>query len=89
MGGEKISLAASKGNNALDWNTLNEGTPLFTSTEGEQGLRDPFIMRSHDGDTFYMLATDLKISGRKGSFSAAQYNGSLYIEVWESNDLVN
>lgn len=89
VGGEKISLAASKGNNALDWNTLNEGTPLFTSTEGEQGLRDPFIMRSHDGDTFYMLATDLKISGRKGSFSAAQYNGSLYIEVWESNDLVN
>ena len=31
VGGEKISLAASKGNDALDWNTLNNGTPIFTS----------------------------------------------------------
>lgn len=94
VGGEKISLAASKGNNALDWNTLNNGTPLFTSTEGEKGLRDPFIMKSKDGDKFYMLATDLKISGRAslnglGGFAGAQANGSLYIEVWESTDLVN
>lgn len=89
VGGEKISLAASKGNNALDWNTLNGGTPMFTSTLGEQGLRDPFIMKSHNGDKFYMLATDLKISGRTGSFNGAQRNGSKYIEIWESNDLVN
>ena len=61
VGGEKISLAASKGNDALDWNTLNNGTPLFTSEFGEKGLRDPFIMKSKDGDKFYMLATDLKI----------------------------
>lgn len=89
VGGEKISLAASQGNNALNWNTLNNGTPIFTSTLGEQGLRDPFIMKSHNGDKFYMLATDLKISGRAGSFNGAQRNGSKYIEIWESNDLVN
>lgn len=89
VGGEKISLAASKGNNALDWNTLNEGTPLFESQLGEKGLRDPFILRSKDGDKFYMLATDLKIAGRPGSFSGAQMNGSTYIEIWESTDLVN
>jgi hypothetical protein len=89
VGGEKISLAASKGNNALDWNTLNDGTPLFTSTQGEQGLRDPFIFKSKDGDKFYMIATDLKISGRAGSFTSAQMNGSKYIEIWESDDLVN
>lgn len=97
VGGEKISLAASKGNNALDWNTLNDGQPLFTSDQGEQGLRDPFIMKSKDGDKFYMLATDLKISGRPNAnglgnlngFAGAQVNGSLYIEVWESTDLVN
>lgn len=93
VGGEKISLAASKGNDALSWNTLNNGTPLY-STEGEEGLRDPFIIESKDGDKFYMLATDLKISGRStanglSGFSGAQANGSLYIEVWESNDLVN
>lgn len=95
VGGEKISLAASKGNNALDWNTLNNGSPLFTSSKGEQGLRDPFIMRSKDGDKFYMLATDLKISGRPNApgglsgFMGAQANGSKYIEIWESDDLTH
>ncbi|WP_206222198.1 immunoglobulin-like domain-containing protein [Schaalia sp. ZJ1691] len=94
VGGEKISLAASRGNDALHWNTLNNGTPLFTSTFGEKGLRDPFIMKSHDGDKFYMIATDLKISGRPDhnglrGFGGSQANGSLYIEVWESTDLVH
>lgn len=89
QGAEKISLAASKGNDALDWNTLNNGQPLFTSEFGEKGLRDPFIIRSKDGDKFYMLATDLKIAGREGSFDTAQRNGSKYIEVWKSDDLVN
>lgn len=95
VGGEKVSLAASKGNNALEWNTINNGTPIFTSTKGEQGLRDPFIMKSKDGDKFYMIATDLKISGRAnapggaGGFMGAQVNGSKYIEIWESDDLVN
>ncbi|WP_105567011.1 LamG-like jellyroll fold domain-containing protein [Microbacterium halophytorum] len=88
VGGEKISLAASKGNDALDWNTLNGGEPLFESTLGEEGLRDPFILRSPDGDTFYMLATDLKIDGRPGGFTGAQTHGSLGIEIWESSDLV-
>ncbi|WEV52129.1 immunoglobulin-like domain-containing protein [Bifidobacterium sp. ESL0704] len=95
VGGEKVSLAASKGDNALDWNTLNNGTPLFTSAMGEKGLRDPFIMKSKDGDKFYMIATDLKISGRAnapggaGGFMGAQVNGSKSIEIWESDDLVN
>ncbi|WP_162893360.1 LamG-like jellyroll fold domain-containing protein [Microbacterium halotolerans] len=89
VGGEEISLAASKGDDALDWNTLNEGEPLFTSHLGEEGLRDPFILRSPDGDTFYMIATDLKIDGRDGGFMGAQTHGSLAVEVWESNDLVN
>lgn len=95
VGGEKVSIAASKGNNALDWITLNGGEPIFSSELGEKGLRDPFIMASKDGDKFYMLATDLKISGRKNSagglsgFSGAQADGSLYIEVWESDDLVH
>lgn len=88
-GAEQVSIAASRGNDALAWNTLNDGQPVFTSTFGEQGLRDPFIMRSHDGDRFYMLATDLKIAGREGGFGGAQANGSLYLEIWESDDLVN
>jgi trimeric autotransporter adhesin len=88
-GAERVSLAASRGNDALSWNTLNDGEPLFTSTLGTQGLRDPFILRSAEGDRFYMLATDLKVAGLAGGFDTAQRSGSLYIEVWESNDLVH
>jgi hypothetical protein len=88
-GAEQVSLAASRGNDALSWNTLNDGQPLFTSTLGTQGLRDPFIIRSAEGDRFYMLATDLKVAGLAGGFDTAQRSGSLYMEVWESNDLVH
>ena len=35
----------------------------LTSTLGEKGLRDPFIIRSPEGDKFYLIATDLKIYG--------------------------
>src|SRR5690606_40785368 len=65
------------------------GEPIFTSTQGTEGLRDPFIIRSHEGDKFYMLATDLKIAGLAGGFATAQKSGSLGMEVWESTDLVN
>lgn len=88
-GAERVSLAASKGDDALRWNTLNGGEPIFTSTQGTTGLRDPFIIRSHEGDTFFMLATDLKIDGLAGGFTTAQLSGSLGIEVWESTDLVH
>lgn len=89
QGAEKISFAASQGNDALSWNTLNDGQPVLESTLGKQGLRDPFIIRSNEGDKFYMLATDLKIAGLPGGFDTAQRSGSLYLEIWESTDLVN
>jgi hypothetical protein len=88
-GAERVSLAASKGNDALAWNTLNGGQPLFTSDLGTKGLRDPFIIRAPEGDRFYMLATDLKVDGLAGGFTTAQISGSRYIEVWESDDLVH
>lgn len=89
QGAERVSIAASKGNDALSWNTLNEGQPIFTSTVGTEGLRDPFIIRAPEGDKFYMIATDLKVAGLAGGFTTAQISGSKYIEVWESDDLVN
>jgi hypothetical protein len=45
LDGEKIFLAASKGNNALDWEELNGGNPVLTSTQGTKGLRDPFLIK--------------------------------------------
>lgn len=88
QGAERVSIAASKGNDALTWNTLNGGQPIFTSTVGTEGLRDPFIIRAPEGDKFYMIATDLKVAGLAGGFTTAQMSGSKYIEVWESTDLV-
>ncbi|MXG90142.1 family 43 glycosylhydrolase [Nocardioides flavescens] len=86
--GENIYFAASRGNNALRWDELNGGQPKLTSTMGEMGLRDPFLIRSPEGDKFYLIATDLSI-GRNGDWGRAQRTGSRYLEVWESTDLVN
>ncbi|MDQ4051592.1 MAG: family 43 glycosylhydrolase [Actinomycetota bacterium] len=88
IAGEKIYFAASRGNDALTWDELNEGQPLLESTMGEMGLRDPFLIRSPEGDRFFLIATDLSI-GRNGNWDRAQRQGSRYLEVWESTDLVN
>lgn len=81
---EKIYFSLSKGNNALDWREMNNGKPVFTSTIGTTGLRDPYIVRSPQGDTFYLMATDLKwFSEDKG------LDRKRYIQIWESHDLVN
>lgn len=44
--GEQIRYALSEGNDALRWRELNAGAPVLTSTIGEKGLRDPFVIRS-------------------------------------------
>lgn len=84
--GEQIYFAISR--DGLHWTDLNEGRPVLTSSLGEKGLRDPFIMRSADGEKFYVIATDLKIYGN-GNWTAAQTTGSKSVMIWESNDLVN
>ncbi|MFJ3306340.1 family 43 glycosylhydrolase [Streptomyces sp. NPDC086549] len=86
--GEQLHAALSKGNDPLHWRELNDGKPVLTSTLGEQGLRDPFIIRSPEGDKFYQIATDLRIYGN-GDWDAAQRTGSKSIMVWESTDLVH
>ena len=55
---------------------------------GTTGLRDPFILRSPEGDKFYLVATDLRIC-TDWDWGAAQTNGSQAIMVWESDDLVH
>jgi hypothetical protein len=87
IAGENIFMAASRGNDALKWDELNGGKPVVTSSLGTKGLRDPFVIRSPEGDKFYMIATDLSI-GSGTSWDASQRQGSQYLEVWESTDLV-
>ncbi|KUN24873.1 hydrolase [Streptomyces antibioticus] len=86
--GEQLYAALSKGDDPLKWRELNDGKPVLTSTLGEKGLRDPFIIRSPEGDKFYQIATDLRIYGN-GDWDAAQRSGSKSIMVWESTDLVH
>ncbi|MFD7690728.1 family 43 glycosylhydrolase [Streptomyces sp. NPDC059781] len=88
--GEQIRYALSRGNDALHWRELNAGEPVLTSTTGEKGLRDPFVIRSPEGDRFYMIATDLRMyRNSSGSWDEVQRHGSRSIMVWESTDLVH
>lgn len=84
--GEQIYFSAS--HDGLNWKDLNNNEPTLTSTLGEKGVRDPFIIRSPEGDKFYLIATDLKINGGNG-WTAAQEAGSQALMVWESTDLMN
>ena len=84
--GEQIYFAASR--DGLTWKDLNDNNPILTSTLGDKGVRDPYIIRSPEGDKFYMIATDLRIKNGKG-WGAAQTAGSQSLMVWESTDLVN
>lgn len=84
--GEQIHFAVSE--DGLHWTDLNGSQPVLVSKLGEQGVRDPSLIRSSDGQTFYLLATDLRIANGKG-WKAATTEGSTAIVIWESPDLVN
>lgn len=85
---ERVYFAASR--DGLNWGELNNANPVFTSTLGEEGLRDPYIIRSAEGDKFFLIATDLQIAkGGADVWGDAQKKGSQAIMVWESDDLVN
>ena len=86
--GEQVYFGLSQGNDPVRYRTLNGGNPVLTSALGTRGVRDPFIIRSPQGDRFYQIATDLRIYGN-GNWDAAQRTGSKSIVVWESTDLVN
>lgn len=96
--GEQIWLSASKGNDPFNWYELNydEGTSVsqpilqtVSPAQGQTGLRDPSIIRSADGEKFYLLATDLKTYQDGQSWSYRQSRGSRNLVVYESDDLVN
>jgi hypothetical protein len=84
--GEQIYFSVSE--DGLNWSELNNNEPVLVSKIGEKGVRDPSIVRSPDGTTFYLLATDLRIANRKG-WGAARHQGSTSLIIWESTDLVN
>jgi hypothetical protein len=82
---EQIYFGAST--DGLSWQALNNGQPVLVSTLGEKGVRDPYILRAHDGNKFFIIATDLSINLNK-DWTRAVRAGSKSIVVWESTDLV-
>ncbi|MBE1489464.1 RICIN domain-containing protein [Plantactinospora soyae] len=85
--GEQIYFGLSQGNDPVRWRQLNGGQPVLLSNVGTRGVRDPFIIRSPQGDRFFQIATDLRIYGG-GNWDTVQRTGSKSIVVWESTDLV-
>lgn len=84
---EQIYFMVSE--NGRDWQSLNNAEPVLVSTVGEKGVRDPYILRSHDKSRFYLIATDLSIHLTGHNWNRAQTAASKSIVVWESQDLVN
>ncbi|HIY56505.1 MAG TPA: glycoside hydrolase family 43 protein [Candidatus Dorea merdavium] len=84
--GEEVYFSLST--DGLHWKDLNQGRSILRSRLGEQGVRDPFILRSPEDDMFYMIATDLWIGGGT-KWEDAVRQGSRSILVWESRDLIH
>jgi hypothetical protein len=83
---EQIYFAASE--DGKRWESLNGGKPVLQSDVGEKGVRDSFLLRSHDGKKFWLIGTDLWIN-RNGDWNRATHAGSKSIVIWESADLVH
>lgn len=86
VGHEAIYYAVSQ--DGYDWAELNNRKAVLNSTLGTTGLRDPYIMRSADGEKFYLIATDLCIN-KDGDWWKAQIAGSTSVMFWESEDLIH
>ena len=88
---EQIYFATSR--DALTFtDTRASGNPVLSLADGQGdgGVRDPFVVRSPEGDRFFLIATDLSIHHRGGWGNAnATVTGSKYLVVWESTDLVD
>ena len=81
--GEQIYFALSDGNDPMHFDDLNGGKPVLYSASGECGVRDPHIVRSPEGDRFYLVATDLRLYAGL-DWDRHQRRGSRSIMVWES-----
>ena len=84
--GEQIYFAVSE--DGLHWKDLNHGKPVLRSDVGEQGVRDPFIIRNKKTGTFILIATDLRMANGQ-SWEHARTRGSRSIVIWESADLTD
>jgi len=83
---EQIYFAVS--HDGRHWDALNNSQPVLVSTLGEKGVRDPYLVRAHDGKKFYLIATDLSINLNR-DWTRAQTAASKSLVIWDSADLVH
>lgn len=78
---EAVCYAISK--DAQSFYALNQNNPVIASKDisATGGVRDPHILRSQDGRTFYMVLTDMTSS--KG------WDSNRAMVLLQSNDLIN
>lgn len=82
---EQIYFALSK--DGRNWSALNNAEPVLVSKVGEKGVRDPYLLRTHDGGKFILIATDLSIN-LNHDWGRAVRAGSRSVVIWESTNLV-
>lgn len=92
---EKIYLDVSRGDNPEQWDPLNGGKPILASDLGTTGIRDPYLTYNPETQTYYIIATDLRVfGGDRGVAGCMDWcywssKGSTKLNVWESKDLVS
>ncbi len=88
--GEQVYFALSK--DGFNWEQLNGGEPILTSTMGENGCRDIEVVRLKSGG-FVILTTDLSIAYRMDenyqvNWKEVNSTGSKCLCMWKSDDLI-
>lgn len=58
--GEQVYFSISK--DGKHFTDLNDGKPVLVSPIGEEGARDPFLIRDPKTNKVYIIATDLQIN---------------------------
>lgn len=89
--GEQVYFALSR--DGFHWETVNEGNPILWSYQGDKGVRDFTITRTHEGK-FVILATDLSLAygmpnQYENSWAKISRNGSKCLVMWQSDDLIH
>ena len=90
--GEQVYFGLSR--DGFNWEMVNNGQPVLWSHQGEKGVRDCTIIRCEKDGKYRIFATDLSLAynfRNKYHFDwpTVSHNGSKYLAMWESEDLVN
>ncbi|MEI5676384.1 MULTISPECIES: LamG-like jellyroll fold domain-containing protein [unclassified Nocardioides] len=86
---EKIYLDVSRDDDPTHWLPLNDGEPILASNLGTTGVRDPYLTYNPETETYYLIATDLRVfGGDNAGWGTWSRRGSQFLNVWESKDLV-